>query len=122
MKSTVPSVLPSFCLALWTGEEWHLVMHAVIRHYHFDPKESKEIAEKLTNGFMPIMKNAKGFVRYYWLDNGTGEGASFSLFGSREEAEASVPLAAEWVHENFTASQIMKQMPEVIEGTVVAHD
>ena len=31
-------------------------------------------------------------------------------------------MAAEWVHENFTASQIMKQKPEVIEGTVVAHD
>ena len=86
------------------------------------PKDSKEIAEKLTNAFMPIMKNAKGFVRYYWLDNGKGEGASFSLFASREVAEASVPLAAEWVHENFTASQIMKQKPEVIEGTVVAHD
>jgi hypothetical protein len=38
-------------------------MHAVIRHYHFDPKDSKEIAEKLTNGFMPIMKKAKGFIR-----------------------------------------------------------
>ena len=97
-------------------------MHAVIRHYHFAPNDSKEIARKLTDGFMPIMKKANGFVRYYWLDNGKGEGASFSLFGSREEAEASVPLAAEWVHESFTASQIMKQKPEVIEGTVVAHD
>jgi hypothetical protein len=97
-------------------------MHAVIRHYHFDPKDSKEIAEKLNNGFMPIMKKAHGFVRYYWPDNGKGEGASFSLFATSEEAEASVPLAAEWVHENFTASQIMKQKPEVIEGTVVVHD
>jgi hypothetical protein len=97
-------------------------MHAVIRHYHFDPKDSQEIAEKLTNGFMPIMKKAKGFVRYYWLDNGKGEGASFSVFDTREEAEASVALAAQWVHENFTASQIMKQKPEVIEGTVVALD
>jgi hypothetical protein len=97
-------------------------MHAVIRHYHFDPKDSQEIAEKLTNGFVPIMKKAQGFVRYYWLDNGKGEGASFSVFETREEAEASVPLAAEWVLENFTASQIMKQKPEVIEGSVVAHD
>jgi hypothetical protein len=97
-------------------------MHAVIRHYRFDPKDSKEIAEKLTNGFMPIMSKAKGYVRYYWLDNGKGEGASISVFDSREEAEASVPLAAEWVHENFTAPQIMKQKPEVIEGTVVVDD
>ena len=97
-------------------------MHAVIRHYHFAPKDSKEIDQKIADEFLPIIRLAKGFVRYYWLDNGKGEGASFSLFASREVAEASVPLAAEWVHENFTASQIMKQKPEVIEGTVVAHD
>lgn len=97
-------------------------MHAVICHYHFDPKDSKEIAGKLTGGFLPIIRKAKGFVRYYWLDNGKGKGASFSVFGTREEAEASVPLAAEWVHENFTEAQIMKQKPEMIEGTVVAHD
>jgi hypothetical protein len=74
-------------------------MHAVIRHYHFDPKDSKEIAEKLTNGFMPIMKKAKGFVRYYWLDNGKGEGASFTVFGTREEAER---LPYRWPPNGFT--------------------
>jgi quinol monooxygenase YgiN len=97
-------------------------MYAVIRHYHFDPKDSKEIAEKLSNDFVPIMKKAKGFIRYYWLDNGKGEGASFSLFNGRHEADDSVLLAEDWVHENFTQTQIMKQKPEIMEGTIKTHD
>jgi hypothetical protein len=97
-------------------------MYAVIRHYHFDPNDSKEIAEKLSNDFVPIMKKAKGFIRYYWLDNGKGEGASFSLFNDRQEADDSVLLAEDWVHENFTQTQIMKQKPDIIEGTIITHD
>lgn len=60
--------------------------------------------------------------RYYWLDNGKGEGTSFVVFATREEADASVCIASEWVHENFTEAQIMELKPEAIEGTVVAHD
>jgi hypothetical protein len=31
--------------------------------------------------FVPIVKKAKGFVRYYWLDTGKGEAASVSVWG-----------------------------------------
>jgi hypothetical protein len=43
-------------------------MFAVIRHYHFDPKDSAEIDRRIREEFVPIVKKAKGFVRYYWLD------------------------------------------------------
>src|SRR5262245_49748619 len=55
-------------------------MFAVIRHYHFNPKDSAEIDRQIREEFVPIVKKAKGFVRYYWLDTGKGEGASFSVF------------------------------------------
>jgi len=55
-------------------------MFAVIRHYHFNPKDSAEIDRRIREDFVPIVKKAKGFVRYYWLDTGKGEGASFSVF------------------------------------------
>ena len=48
-------------------------MFAVIRHYHFDPKDGAEIDRQIREEFVPIVKNAKGFVRYYWLDTGDGE-------------------------------------------------
>jgi hypothetical protein len=50
-------------------------MFAVIRHYHFNPKDGAEIDRRIRQEFVPIVKKAKGFVRYYWLDTGKGEGA-----------------------------------------------
>ncbi len=50
-------------------------MFAVIRHYHFNPKDSAEIDRRVREDFVPIVKKAKGFVRYYWLDTGKGEAA-----------------------------------------------
>ena len=50
-------------------------MFAVIRHYHFNPKDGAEIDRLVRDEFVPIVKKAKGFVRYYWLDTSKG-GAS----------------------------------------------
>ena len=35
-------------------------MFAVIRHYHFDPKDGAEIDRRIREDFVPIVKNAKG--------------------------------------------------------------
>ena len=60
-------------------------MFAVIRHYQFDPKNSAEIDRKVREGFVPLIRKAKGFVRYYWLDTGKGEGASFGILPRQSE-------------------------------------
>ena len=62
-------------------------MFAVIRHYQFDPKNSAEIDRKVREGFVPLIRKAKGFVRYYWLDTGKGEGASFGVFHDKASAD-----------------------------------
>ena len=93
---------------------------AVIRHYHFDPKNGPEIDRKVREGFVPLIRKAKGFIRYYWLDTGNGEGASFGVFRDKAGADESVRLAADFVHEHM--SKLMTSKPEVIEGPVVAHD
>ena len=64
-------------------------MFAVIRHYHFDPKDGAEIDRQIHEEFVPIVKSAKGFVRYYWLDTGDGEGASVSVFKDKAGADES---------------------------------
>ena len=48
-------------------------MFAVIRHYHFNPKDGAEIDRRIREEFVPIVKTAKGIVRYDWLDTGDGE-------------------------------------------------
>ena len=95
-------------------------MYAVIRHYHFDPKDSGEIDRRIREGFVPLISKADGFSRYYWLDSGNGEGASFGLFRDKAGADGSVLLAAGWVKENLAG--LLRQNPEIIEGPVVAHD
>jgi hypothetical protein len=93
---------------------------AVIRHYHFDPKNGAEIDKQVREGFVPLIRKAKGFIRYYWLDTGAGEGASFGLFRDKAGADESVRLAADFVQKHL--SKLVTSKPEVIEGPVVAHD
>jgi quinol monooxygenase YgiN len=95
-------------------------MFAVIRHYHFDSKDGAEIDRRISEEFVPIVKKAKGFVRYYWLDTGSGEGASVSVFKDKAGADESVQLAAKYVQEHL--SKFLIQKPEIIEGPIKAHD
>lgn len=95
-------------------------MFAVVRHYHFKPEDGDKIDKLVREGFVPLIKKAKGFVRYYWLDTGLGEGASLSVFQDKDGADESVRLAADFVKANL--SELLRQKPEVIEGPVTAHD
>ena len=95
-------------------------MFAVMRHYHFDAKNSAEIDRQIREGFVPLIKKAKGFVRYYWLDTGKGEGASISVYKDKAGADESVRLAAQFIRDHM--SKLITQKPEIIEGPVTAHD
>ena len=95
-------------------------MYAVVRHYHFKPEEGEKIDKLVREGFVPLIKKANGFIRYYWLDTGLGEGASFSVFRDKAGADESIRLAADFVKANLSA--VVTQKPEVIEGPVKAHE
>ena len=69
-------------------------MFAVIRHYHFNPKDGAEIDRRIREEFVPIVKTAKGFVRYYWLDTGDREGASLSVFKDKALRNSAKPSGA----------------------------
>jgi len=92
---------------------------AVIRHYHFDAKDSELIDKNIKENFVPLIKNCKGFVSYYWLDDGKGEGASVSIFETKDEGEASNQIAREFVSKHL--KDVINQKPEIIEGVIVAH-
>ncbi len=95
-------------------------MFAVVRHYHFKPQDGPTIDRMVKDDFVPLIKKAKGFIRYYWLDTGKGEGASVSVFKDKAGADESIHLAADYVRDHL--SKVITQKPEIIEGAVKAHD
>src|SRR4029453_10012659 len=92
-----PAMNPLDARAIWSYRQYSLAvggrMFAVIRHYQFDKKDSAEIDRLIQDQFVPIISKAQGFVRYYWLDTGAGEGASFGVFKDKAGADESVRLA-----------------------------
>jgi quinol monooxygenase YgiN len=95
-------------------------MFAVIRHYHFNPNDGAEIDRRYARSLYQSLRMQRGFVRYYWLDTGNGEGASISVFKDKAGANESVRLAADYVKKHL--SKLLTQKPEIIEGPVKAHD
>ena len=87
-------------------------MFAVVRHYHFQPQNSAAIDQAIRDDFVPLIKKAKGFVRYYWLDTGKGEGASVSVFKDKAGADESIALAADYIKNHL--SKLITQKPEII--------
>jgi hypothetical protein len=103
-----------------SGIEQEEAMFAVVRHYHFKPQDGATIDRMVKEDFVPLIKKAKGFVRYYWLDTGNGEGASVSVFTDKAGADESIHLAADYVRDHM--AKLVTQKPEIIEGPVKAHD
>ncbi len=95
-------------------------MYAAVRHYHFNIEDGDKIDKMVREEFVPLIKKAKGFIRYYWLDTGNGEGVSMSVFEDKAGADESIELAADFVRDHLT--QVVVQKPEVIEGPIKAHD
>ena len=95
-------------------------MFAVIRHHHFDAADGTTIDTMVREEFVPLIRQAPGFIRYYWLDTGDGEGASVSVFKDKAGADASIQLAADYVRDHL--SKLLRQKPEIIEGPIRAHD
>jgi hypothetical protein len=93
-------------------------MYAVVRRYTFDPKHAAEVNESVKEAFVPLLKEMPGFVAYYWLETGTGAGASLTVFKDEVGAQESIRLAADYAREYL--SHIIHSEPDVLRGEVKA--
>jgi len=92
-------------------------MYVSIRRYETTSVE--EVARRVQAGFVPIMRQAPGYIAYYAIDAGAGVVASISIFETQAQAEDSTRLAAEWVRQNIV--ELLAGPPELTSGVVVAH-
>jgi hypothetical protein len=93
-------------------------MFAAIRRYNTDPDSIEEVAQKVNEGFVPLISDIPGFVVYIALNAGQGEYGTVSVFEDQASAEESNRVAEQWVNENLSG---LLPDPEFAAGEVVAY-
>jgi len=93
-------------------------MFMSIRRYKTAPGAAKEIGRRVSEGFVPIVSKAPGFIAYYAVDGGNDVIASISIFKDKAGVDESTRMAAGWVKEN---AALFASPPEITAGEVLAH-
>ena len=93
-------------------------MYATIRRYE-DVTDPAEAGRRVSEGFVPLIKQIPGFVAYYWVDAGGGVMISTSVFQDKAGAEESNRRAAAVVRDSLAS--LLPKPPQVTAGEVVAH-
>src|SRR5208337_719778 len=88
-----------------------------IRKYKVIHGSAEELARRVREGFVPLIRQMPGFRSYYLLDGGPDVLITISRFDSADEAFASNEKAADWVRHHIR--QFTKGMPEVVVGNTL---
>lgn len=92
-------------------------MFIVIRKYKVQRGTGPGLAQRVQDGFVPLVRQMRGFRGYHLLDGGPDILVSITMFDKAEEALASSEAAAEWVRDNVL--EFTKGMPEVTVGNAL---
>ena len=93
-------------------------MYATVRRYEGVTNPS-EAAQRVNEGFVPLISQIPGFVAYYWVDAGSGVMISTSVFQDQASAEESNRRAADYVLQNLVS--VLPRPPQITAGEVVAY-
>ena len=93
-------------------------MYATVRRYE-GVSNPTEAAQRVNEGFVPLISQIPGFVAYYWVDAGNGVMISTSVFQDQASAEESNRRAADYVRQNLVS--VLPNPPQVTAGEVVAY-
>ncbi|SPF51636.1 conserved hypothetical protein [Syntrophobacter sp. SbD1] len=93
-------------------------MYVSIRRYE-GVTNAKDAAQKVSDGFVPLISQHQGFIAYYVLDSGGGVMTSISLYENKTDAEESTRKAADWVRQ--TVASFFPNPPQITAGEVVSY-
>jgi hypothetical protein len=93
-------------------------MYATVRRYE-GVSNPTEAAQRVNEGFVPLISQIPGFVAYYWVDAGSGVMISTSVFQDQASAEESNRRAADYVRQNLVS--LLPNPPQITAGEVVAY-
>jgi len=92
-------------------------MFIAIRKYRVRRGATAEWAQRVRDGFVPLLREMPGFRGYHLLDGGPDVLIAISLCDSADEAVMSNERAADWVRNNVM--EFARGMPEVMVGDVL---
>ena|SRR5271165_4081755 len=95
-------------------------MFTSIRKYTVESSAAAELAQRVREGFVPLMRQMQGFRGYYLLAGGSDVLITISMFDSADEAFASNEISANWVRNHVL--EFIKGMPEVTVGDALVAD
>jgi len=81
-------------------------MYATVRTYRADPAQMDELLHILDQDFVPMISERPGLCGYQAIDGGDGTLVTCSCFTTREEAEASTRMAAEFIQAKLSGYEI----------------
>jgi hypothetical protein len=95
-------------------------MYMVIRTYHnVDPAYGQRSIERNRNTLVPLLSQQPGFIAYYTMEGEDGTVVSIGVYESKEEAERSNQVAADWVKQN--SSEYILKPPVITQGEVLVY-
>ena len=93
-------------------------MYAVIRRYEgVDTRRADEISRVIKDEFVPTISDMEGY-HGYWLIQSDDVICTFGLYESREDAEKTTRMAADFIKEH-DMQDAMPNPPQVTAGEVV---
>jgi hypothetical protein len=93
-------------------------MYAAVRRYEgiTDPAEA---GRRVSEGFVPLLREIEGIVAYFWVDAGNGVMISTGVFQDQSGAETSNRKAVDWIREEGLGD-LYPNPAQVTVGEVVA--
>ena len=79
------------------------MQHVRIATYEIRAGSFQELAAAAREGMLRTFQDQPGFIRYGLADLGDRKLVSLSLWETRKDADASVPVAERWVRENVAS-------------------
>ena len=103
--------------ALCAGADRGRNMFTIIRKFTLKRGSAVEVARRVQDSFVPLLRELPGFREYYLLDGGPDVLISIRVFDSADKALASNEPAANWIRNNVL--EFTKGMPDVMAGEVL---
>jgi hypothetical protein len=93
-------------------------MYTAVRTY--TTSDAAELARRVQDEFLPLMRGLPGFVGYYVVDGGDGKVASITVCENKEGVDESNRRAATWVQERL--AELITDGPDVVAGDTVVSE